>query len=67
MIAKHPGDCKPHAYQDKTYGPGFRVMNPVKEQGKIVGARCTVCCPPKAKMSKRGGVYLVGQLQIKRS
>ncbi len=64
MIANH-GECTPHEYQDQTYGKGYRVMNPVLEAGKLVGGRCTVCCPPKEKMKKRGGVYLLSQLKMK--
>jgi hypothetical protein len=63
MIAKHPGECKPHLYQDTRYGEGFRVMNPVMVKGKIEGWRCTVCCPPKLKMVKRGGVYQTSELR----
>lgn len=29
MIAKHPNPCK-HEFQDAEYGPGFRLMNPIK-------------------------------------
>ncbi len=65
MIAQHPGACRPHAYQDKTYGQGFRVMNPVHDQGKIVGARCTVCCPPKLRGVKRGGVFALAELKTR--
>lgn len=32
-------DCE-HKYQDKKYGPGMRVMNPMT---KTDGVRCTVC------------------------
>lgn len=66
MIAAHPNPCT-HAYQDKTYGVGFRVMNPTYDNGKVVGARCTVCCPPKEKGKRRGGVYNVSELKVKRS
>lgn len=31
-------DCKPHEYQDATYGTNMRVMN-----GMRGGARCTIC------------------------
>lgn len=65
MIAYHPNPCK-HEFQDAEYGPGFRVMNEVYEQGKVIGARCTVCCPPKEKMKKRGGVFNLNELRIKR-
>lgn len=37
MIANCP-NCKPHAYQDKTYGQNKRVMNPTNNS-----KRCTVC------------------------
>lgn len=30
--------CKPHPYQDTTYGPHFRVKNKCEK-----GFRCTVC------------------------
>jgi hypothetical protein len=66
MIAKHAGNCPAHLFQDSRYGKGFRVMNPVFDKGKIVGARCTVCCPPKTTGSKRGGIYSLDQLQIRR-
>jgi hypothetical protein len=66
MIAKHIG-CKPHEYQDTTYGKGFRVMNPVKVGMKEEPAyRCTVCAPPKAKSLKRGGVFKRSELTILR-
>lgn len=32
----------PHEYQDKKYGPSFRVHNPASHNGKAV-YRCTVC------------------------
>ena len=66
MIAKHDGTCPDHDYQDKMYGKGVRVMNPVYVDGKIAGGRCTVCSPPKEKGKKRGGVYPLNQLQIRR-
>jgi hypothetical protein len=65
MIAMHPRPCE-HDFQDQTYGNGFRVMNPVYEQGKIVGARCTVCAPPKERMKRRGGIYQLSDLKILR-
>lgn len=66
MIAKHPG-CKPHEYQDTTYGKGFRVMNPIKVGPKDEAAyRCTVCAPKKVSMSKRGGVYKRSELTVLR-
>lgn len=65
MIAQHPGPCRPHAYQDDKYGRGFRVMNPVTEKGKIVGWRCTVCCPPKMPLQKRPGVYRPDELRTR--
>lgn len=64
MIARHSGECKPHAYQDAKYGNRVRVMNPVTDKGNITGGRCTVCCPPKESGKKRGGVYDLSQLQI---
>lgn len=66
MIAKHPGQCIPHDYQDQKYGPGFRVMNPARKDGKLLGARCTVCCPEKVHSTTRGGVYAISDLIIKR-
>ncbi len=66
MIAKHPGECRPHEYQDAKYGKGFRVMNPVAKKSHDAGARCTVCSPPKVKGTKRGGIYPVSELQVKR-
>lgn len=38
-IRAHP-DCKPHPFQDQTYGNKMRVMNPTAKNG---GYRCTVC------------------------
>ncbi len=38
MAIKSCPNCKPHAYQDKTYGAGNRVMNSMNN-----GIRCTVC------------------------
>ena len=67
MIAKHPGECRPHEYQDTTYGKGFRVMNPVKTDRQAEPAyRCTVCAPPKEHGKKRGGVYGLSQLIVAR-
>lgn len=68
MIAKHPGECRPHAYQDATYGKGFRVMNPCKIAGPRdeESFRCTVCAPPKVKSLKRGGIFKLSELIIKR-
>lgn len=66
MIARHIPECKPHEYQDATYGRGVRVINPVLDQGKVVGGRCTVCCPPKENGKKRPGVFPLNQLQIMR-
>jgi hypothetical protein len=66
MIAKHAGECKPHAYQDSRYGKGFRVMNPVLDKDKkVAGARCTVCSPHKEPGKKRGGIYVLSDLQQK--
>ena len=65
MIAKHPGECKPHI-QDTWYGNGFRVMNPAMAKNEIVGARCTVCGPPKEAAKRRGGIYALSDLQILR-
>ncbi len=66
MIAQHPNPCE-HEYQDSVYGRGYRVMNPVRDAvtGKLAGARCTVCCPPKTKMVKRGGVFALADLKMK--
>lgn len=66
MIARHPGNCKPHP-QDKWYGEGFRVMTVSEKDRKILGARCTVCGPPKTKNVKRGGVYAISDLTIRSS
>lgn len=38
-ISPCPG-CKPHAYQDGTYGRGVRLKN---QLAKGKGYRCTVC------------------------
>jgi hypothetical protein len=65
MIAQHPGKCIDHEFQDRTYGRGFRVMNPVMTKGKLTGARCTVCCPPKVTGQKRGGVFNLEELKVK--
>lgn len=36
--------CKPHEFQDKTYGPFMRVHNQCKSaNGKTHKYRCTVC------------------------
>jgi|MudIll2142460700_1097286.scaffolds.fasta_scaffold73560_3 hypothetical protein len=39
-------NCKPHEFQDKTYGKNMRVFNPMRKSNSsaIVGFRCTVCC-----------------------
>lgn len=67
MIAKHPGECRPHEYQDRVYGPGFRVMNPVKvERDRPSAWRCTVCAPLKEPGKKRGGVHYQSDLIVKR-
>lgn len=68
MIAKHPGECKSHRYQDAVYGPGFRVMNPTRPDGpnRPPGYRCTVCTPFKEKGKKRGGVWQLTELIVKR-
>lgn len=67
MIAKHPGACPAHKFQDATYGSGFRVMNPVGEGKAFKGEyRCTVCCPPKEKTKKRGGLHSVATLIVSR-
>lgn len=65
MIAKHSGECPIHS-QDLWYGLGFRVINTVEENGKVIGGRCTVCAPRKESNKKRGGVYPLSELQIKR-
>lgn len=38
-------NCKPHDFQDKTYGKNMRVFNPMRKSGSssIVGYRCTIC------------------------
>ena len=67
MIAKHPGACRDHAFQDREYGKGFRLMNEVKTGPKDEPAyRCTVCAPTKTRGQKRGGVFLRSQLTILR-
>ncbi len=35
-----------HAYQDKQYGKGMRVHNPIRVGTKDLGYRCTVCGQP---------------------
>ena len=42
MIVKHAG-CKPHEYQDKTYGDKQRVANELKTTADTGQVRCTVC------------------------
>lgn len=67
MIARHPGTCLPHNYQDQAYGRNFRVMNPVAvPKGAEPAYRCTVCAPPKEAGKKRGGVYRLGELVVLR-
>lgn len=66
MIARHPGACRPHAFQDATYGRNARVMNPVASGKSEQGYRCTVCAPPKEANKKRGGIYLLSQLAVVR-
>ena len=66
MIAKHPGQCRPHAFQDATYGNGFRVMNPSPIDKNETGYRCTVCAPPKETGKKRGGVFRLHELVVLR-
>jgi hypothetical protein len=34
--------CK-HEYQDKVYGQGLRLHNPMAAKGKQTGVKCTVC------------------------
>ena len=65
MIAIHPGECKPHKFQDEKYGKGFRVMTVAMKEGKVLGARCTVCGPSKKKGEKRGGIFAINDLQKK--
>ena len=67
MIAKHPGECKPHPDQDTRYGPGFRLMTEGKGPGGAPIYRCTVCGGPgkKVKMNKRPG-WTQDQLTIRR-
>lgn len=63
MIAKHPGQCKPHLFQDARYGPGFRVLNEVKTSSNDIPAyRCTVCSPPKEHGKKRAGAFRLTEL-----
>ncbi len=66
MIAKHPGQCVPHEYQDQTYGEGYRVMNDCKVDQHTIGYRCTVCAPRKENGKRRAGIYLRHELIIKR-
>lgn len=67
MIARHPGPCPEHKFQDTTYGKGVRLMNPVKRSKTEEPAyRCTVCAPPKEHSKKRGGVHLLSTLQVVR-
>lgn len=40
LIAKCNCD---HEYQDKTYGKGMRVMNPIITKGNNKAFRCTIC------------------------
>lgn len=42
MIEIFQCSCK-NEFQDKTYGKGNRVMNPMGKADKISGYRCTVC------------------------
>jgi hypothetical protein len=50
-ILKCPS-CKPHEFQDRTYGNMNRVHNPTMKQGgtaaKPVIFRCTVCLNEKS-------------------
>lgn len=64
MLARHPGECKSHKYQDTKYGSGIRVMTEAMKEGKVLGYRCTVCGPTKAANVKRGGVFAVSDLII---
>lgn len=67
MIAKHPNPCK-HEFQDAEYGPGFRLMNPIKVGPKDEAKyRCSVCAPRKEAGKKRGGVYARSELIVKSS
>lgn len=67
MIAKHEGECRPHPFQDRTYGKGVRVMNPSGEGKAFKGQyRCTVCAPPKDAGKKRGGLYSIDQMVVSR-
>lgn len=66
MIAMHPNPCT-HADQDRMYGKGYRVMNPVKVDPKQpLAYRCTVCSPPKMKGVKRGGIFQLSDLKVLR-
>lgn len=62
MIAKHPGPCKDHPYQDARFGKGFRAFTESVVKGRHIGWRCTVCAPRKEAMKNRGGVYLTSDL-----
>lgn len=48
MIARHPGRCKSHPFQDKRYGDGRRLLT---EGGTKLAPifRCTVCGGPQKK------------------
>jgi hypothetical protein len=64
MIAQHPKPCT-HKGQDDIHGQGFRVMNPVRAAGKIIGWSCSVCSPPKEYGKKRSGYWTPDQLKVK--
>lgn len=67
MIARHPGECRPHPYQDSTYGKGVRLMTELAvEKNKEPAYRCTVCAPPKEAGKKRGGIFYLSQLTVVR-
>lgn len=56
IVAKHPGVCRSHPYQDKRYGVGMRLMTEGGGREAPV-YRCTVCGKPglKARTQKRPG------------
>jgi hypothetical protein len=43
LVARHPGGCKEHAFQDKNYGHQYRVLNPCRPKDRDNYFKCTVC------------------------
>jgi hypothetical protein len=62
IVAKHPGECKPHEFQDRVYGKGFRLLNDSSPTSKEPMYRCTVCAPPKELGKHQGGEFALSQL-----